>query len=154
MKDRIDIKRTSSDNLDFKKLVRLLDADLQLRDGNKHTFYAQFNKIDMLQEVIVAYIDAEPVGCGAIKKFDTTMAEIKRMFVQPEWRGKSIAQKILSELEKWAREKNFLSCILETGKKQPEAIRLYTKSGYNIIPNYGQYIGIENSICMEKRIDK
>ncbi len=58
----------------------------------------------------------------------------------------------LAELEKWAAELGYNKCVLETGKKQPEAIALYKRSGYKIIPNYGQYIGIENSVCFEKAI--
>ena len=76
------------------------------------------------------------------------------MFVLPEQRGKGIAGEILAELEKWAGELNFKKCILETGKRQPEAIRLYSKSGYNVIPNYGQYENVSNSVCFEKEINQ
>jgi putative acetyltransferase len=68
----------------------------------------------------------------------------------PDNRGKGIAAQILNELEKWAKELNYKKCVLETGHKQPEAIALYKKNGYKQIPNYGQYIGIENSVCFEK----
>ncbi len=144
--------RTNSDNSDFRELVVLLDEYLQIQDGNEHSFYAQFNKIDKIQHVVVAYENFEPVGCGAVKKYAEGAAEIKRMFVQPERRGRGIARSILFELESWARELNYSECILETGKKQPEAIRLYEKSSYQTIPNYGQYSGIENSVCMRKSI--
>ena len=148
----ISIVRTNSENADFKTLVTLLDAELQVRDGEEHTFYAQFNKIDSLREVVVAYLQESPVGCGAIKAYAGRTAEVKRMFVKAENRGKGIAGKILSELEAWAKELNFDECILETGFKQPEAIALYKKAGYEVIPNYGQYIGVGNSVCMQKRI--
>jgi GNAT superfamily N-acetyltransferase len=72
------------------------------------------------------------------------------MYTLPDHRGKRIAAEILTELEHWARELNYTACILETGKKQPEAIRLYERSGYTLIPNYGQYAGVENSVCMKK----
>ncbi len=74
------------------------------------------------------------------------------MYVSPNFRGKGIATKILIELEKWAKELSFNKCVLETGKKQPEAIELYMKNGYAVISNYGQYKGIENSCCFEKEI--
>ena len=74
------------------------------------------------------------------------------MFVNPDERGKGIAGKVLCELEAWAQELNFDQCVLETGFKQPEAIALYTRSGYQVIPNYGQYAGVENSVCMMKKI--
>jgi putative acetyltransferase len=142
--------RTTSEHEDFVDLVRHLDADLAERDGKDHSFYAQFNKLDKIKHVVVAYDDDEPVGCGAIKEYTPDTMEIKRMYTAPESRGKGIASNILRELEKWASELSYERCILETGKKQPEAIRLYKKSGYTIIPNYGQYAGIENSLCFEK----
>jgi putative acetyltransferase len=149
----IELKRTSSQDQDFQSLVSLLDKDLSVRDGEDHSFYAQFNKIDKIKEAIVAYKNTEPIGCGAIKKFDEESAEVKRMFVKPEYRGQGVASKILSALEAWAKELRYQHCILETGQKQPEAIALYTKSGYRIIPNYGQYAGVENSVCMKKPLD-
>jgi putative acetyltransferase len=144
--------RTNSDNTDFKGLVTLLDKDLAIRDGDEHAFYAQFNKIDTIKEVVVAYQNEIPVGCGAIKPFSETTAEIKRMFVHPENRKQGIAAKVLNELENWAKSLGFFECVLETGKKQPEAITLYQKVGYHITENYGQYIGVENSICMVKTL--
>jgi GNAT superfamily N-acetyltransferase len=72
--------------------------------------------------------------------------------VRPEFRGQGIAGEILNELEKWASELSFSKCVLETGKKQPEAIRLYLKENCNTIPNYGQYEGVENSVCMATKI--
>ncbi len=146
------IKRTNSADNDFQNLVVKLDKDLAIRDGYEHAFYAQFNKTINIKNVVVAYIHEEAVGCGAFKEYDTNTVEIKRMFVQPSFRGKGIAQKVLAELELWSKENNFNACILETGKKQPEAIGLYTKAGYTFIPNYGQYEGVGNSVCMMKLI--
>ena len=148
----IKLIRTNSENSDFQMLVVSLDAELQIRDGAEHSFYAQFNKIDNLGEVVVAYLNEIAVGCGAIKPYSDQTAEVKRMFVKLQNRGKGVAGKILAELETWAKELNFAECILETGFKQPEAIALYKKSGYEIIPNYGQYVGVENSVCMRKKI--
>lgn len=144
------LKRTNSENTDFRELVTLLDKDLAVRDGDEHTFYAQFNKVDAIKEVVVAYQNEIPVACGAIKPFSASVAEVKRMFVHPDFRNQGIAAKILTELESWAAELGFSECVLETGKKQPEAIHLYQKVGYQITPNYGQYIGVENSVCMAK----
>lgn len=144
------IKRTGSDNKDFIELVKQLDADLAIRDGDDHPFYDQFNKIDKIKHAVVAYENDIPVGCGAIKEFEPNSVEIKRMYTLPEQRGKGIATIILSELEKWAAELSFEKCILETGIKQPEAIQLYKRNGYRQITNYGQYAGIVNSLCFEK----
>src|SRR5690606_23347679 len=111
-----------------------------------------YNKIDEIKYAVVAYEYDKPVSCGAIKEYSPDTMEVKRMYTLPEYRGKKIGTKVLSELENLAAELGFKKCILETGKKQPEAISLYTKNGYNVIPNYGQYAGIENSVCFEKEM--
>ena len=144
--------RTDSDNQDFIDLVKFLDVNLAIRDGDEHAFYAQYNKIDKIKFVVVAYEDEKPLGCGALKEYQPGTMEIKRMYTSPESRGKGIASKVLAELELWAAEMSYTKCILETGKKQPEAIALYKKSGYEPIPNYGQYAHVENSVCFEKHI--
>lgn len=144
--------RTNSDNPDFIELVRLLDEDLAIRDGEDNVFYSQFNKIDNIRYVVLAYENEKPVGCGAIKEYASKTMEVKRMFVSPGNRNKGIASKILSELENWACELSYSKCVLETGKRQPEAIGLYKKNGYKLIPNYGQYAGVENSVCFEKKL--
>ncbi len=144
--------KTNSDSSDFRSLVVELDSDLQERYGEQQTFFSQFNKLDHIHHVIVAYENNKPVGCGAFKEYELGVAEIKRMYVKPVLRGKGIAAEILAALEQWAKEEGYKSCILETAIKQPEAIRLYEKSGYVSIPNYGQYIGVEISRCMEKKL--
>lgn len=142
--------RCDSSNPDFQKLVTELDRDLRIRDGEDHAFFAQFNKIDQIKHVVVAYNDNVAVGCGAIKAYSDDTMEVKRMFVSPEKRGRGIASMVLKELEHWATELGIQKCILETGEKQPEAIALYKKNDYLIIPNFGQYAGVESSICFEK----
>jgi len=150
----IRIIRTDSSNADFVSLVKELDADLAIRDGEDHAFYAQYNKIDLIKHVVVAYLDENPVGCGAIKEYSDGVTEVKRMFTNPDLRGKGIASTVLKELEKWAAELSYSLCILETGIKQPEAIALYTKNSYHRIPNYGQYEGVSDSVCFEKVLTK
>jgi aspartate racemase len=150
---KLTLLRTNSDNPDFQKLVEKLDAYLRIQDGEESDFYAQYNKIDTIKHAIVAYDeDGIPVGCGAIKAFSEEAMEVKRMYVLPEKRGHGIAGNMLKSLEKWAKELNYAKCVLETGQKQPEAIALYHKNRYSIIPNYGQYQGIENSVCFEKNL--
>jgi putative acetyltransferase len=144
------LTRTDSTDNHFAELVKKLDEDLAIRDGDDHLFYAQFNKTYMIRHAIVAYENGEPAGCGAIKPFDESGAEVKRMYTRPEFRKKGIATTVLAELERWAFELGFKRCVLETGRNQPEAIAMYLQNGYSIIPNYGQYAGIENSVCFEK----
>ena len=146
----IQLVRTDAENQDFIGLVKYLDAELAERDGEDHPFYAQYNKVDRIKYVVLAYEDQKPLACGAIKEYAPNVVEVKRMYVSPAYRGKGIATRVLAALENWAAELAYEKCILETGKKQPEAIGLYQKNGYLLIPNYGQYAGIENSVCFEK----
>ncbi|MGB5436427.1 MAG: GNAT family N-acetyltransferase [Maribacter sp.] len=148
----VEIVRTNSKNSDFKALVRLLDADLAERDGEDHAFYDQFNKIQNIAYTIVLFENGKAQGCGAIKEIDSKVMEVKRMFTLPESRGKGFASRILTELETWAAEMGYTTCMLETGKRQPEAISLYVKNGYRSIANYGQYKGVENSVCFKKSL--
>lgn len=148
----ISILRTTSDNKDFTELVKQLDAFLAEVDGAEHAFYAQLNKTNTLKHVVVAYEDDKPVACGAIREFDPTAMEVKRMYTLPAYRGKGLASKVLTELEAWSTELGYTKCILETGLRQPEAIHLYEKSGYRRIPNYGKYSGMGNSVCFERKI--
>ena len=148
----IRIVRTDSENMDFVELVKHLDADLAARDGKDHAFYAQFNKINRIRFVVVAYENVSAVSCGAMKPYGLNVFEIKRMYTLPEYRGRGMATRVLKELERWAVELSCEKCILETVKRQPEAIRLYERNGYIRIPNFGQYAEIENSLCFEKVI--
>lgn len=148
----ITIKRTNSDDPNFQELVKLLDLELQERDGEEHLFYAALNKTNTLNHVVVAYNHDEPIGCGALRTYSNDTMEVKRMFVPLHKRGQGIASFVLSALEIWCRELDIKKCVLETGKNQPEAITLYKKNLYNIIPNFGKYEGVENSVCFEKEL--
>jgi putative acetyltransferase len=146
------LKRTTSSNPDFRDLTILLDKELHNQYGDLQSEYDRYNQIIDINTVVMAYRDQTAVGCGCFKQIDDTSAELKRMFVKADERGQGIASSILSELELWAKETGFSYSILETGTKQHEAIALYQKIGYVIIPNYGQYSGMESSICMRKEL--
>ncbi len=148
----INFQRTNSADSGYLELVRLLDAELKLLDGDDHAFFAQYNKSDDIKNVIVCYSGNDAVGCGAFKYLAPGIVEIKRMYVKESLRGKGIASEILKNLEGWAKELDFSECVLETGQKQPEAISLYYKSGYTRIPNYGQYANVVTSVCMKKEL--
>nr|WP_294773886.1 GNAT family N-acetyltransferase [uncultured Flavobacterium sp.] len=147
------IVRTTSDNQDFGNLVHQLDAYLRVLDGDDHEFYAQFNKTNLLKNALIAYENGRAVGIGAYKEYDTETVEIKRMYTLPEYRGQGIAKAILTELELWAKEEGYKIAILETGYLQKDAIGLYQKLGYQITENFGQYIGVENSVCLKKSLN-
>lgn len=146
------LHRTDSNDRDFQYLSVLMDSDLRQRYGEVQTIYDDLNKLGEVDTVLIAYNDKAPVGCGCFRKFSDNTIEVKRMFVEPAYRGQGVATQILSGLEAWAKEKGFTRAILETGRKQPEAIHLYERSGYAITINYGPYAGMENSVCMRKKL--
>lgn len=148
----IKIRSTTSDDQDFIDLVKELDTYLKITDGDEHDFYNQFNGIESLQSVLVAYYNNKPVGCGAFKPYDHESVEVKRMYLKPENRGSGIASDILKTLEISAKERGYKRTVLETGKRQLEAVKFYHKFGYRRIPNYGQYVQMDNSYCFEKRL--
>lgn len=149
----VELKRASSEDPDFNKLIRLLDDDLWKRYPQTQQNYAEHNIVKLNAKAVIAYNDGTPVGCGCFRETDTRgTVEIKRMYVLGQMRGKGIATSILQELEKWAVEIGKNKAILETGINQPEAIALYAKSGYGRIENYGPYIDIKESICMGKEL--
>ena len=119
---------------------------------DENAFYAQFNGIDALKNCVVFYLDKTLVACGAFKEFNEDSVEIKRMFVQPDFRGKGIASKALKVLEDWAKELNYSYAVLETGLRQPEAIALYKKNNYTVIDNYAPYEYMDNSVCFRKAL--
>lgn len=144
--------RTNATDPDFRSLVATLDHYLAVMDGDEHSYYAQYNKLDNIPHTVVVYDGDKPVGCGAIKEYSKDAVEVKRMFVHPDHRRQGIAKRILDELEQWAKELGYNGCILETGKGQHEAVALYLGYGYKQIPNYGQYEKMDNSICMMKYV--
>lgn len=146
----IQLLRTDSEHPEFLPLVRQLDQYLAGVNGENNDFFAQHNKIDFLKNVVLALEGNEVVGCGAMKEWESSSMEIKRMFVPSIHRGKGIATAILFELESWAKELGYPRTVLETSKSMVDAVGLYTKSGYHVIPNYGPYENVETSICFEK----
>jgi putative acetyltransferase len=146
------IKRTNSDDPDFQKLTQALDVELCRIYNTQQADYEEFNRITDLPTVVLAYEDDIPVGCGCFKKYNDNTIEIKRMYVEPGVRGKGIASQIVGELETWALELKNIFAVLETGKKQPEAIAMYHKLGYSLTERYGQYSDMDNSVCMRKQL--
>lgn len=147
------VVRTNSSHPDFRMLVNRLNNYLSEVNGEKDEFYSQYNQIDVLKHVIVLYKEEIPVGCGAVKEAGPGTMEIKRMFTQPGYRGMGVATNVLAALEQWSEEMGYRRCILETGRFMPDAVALYTKRGYNIIPNYGPYADAADSICFEKVLE-
>lgn len=148
------IVRTNSKDPAFIALVNELNAWLRIKDGDKHEYYNQFNSIEGIPHVVVIYENSKAVACGAMKPYNDTTLEIKRMFTRHEAQGKGLGRTVLVALEDWTRELGYKTLLLETGKSFSAAISLYKKYGFQQIPNYDQYVGVKDSICFQKPIDK
>jgi GNAT superfamily N-acetyltransferase len=148
----VKVVKTNSENPDFLLLIKTFDEYLWERYPELKTNYWGNNIIELNNNLVVIYLDEKPVACGCFKKYDENTIEIKRMFVAPEARGLGLAQRVLLELEHWAKELDYSVSVLETLYKQQEAISLYQKVGYAIVDNYGPYVGLDKSVCMKKEI--
>ncbi len=149
-----DFVETDGENHDFEMLCAMLDENLDELVGEKfqRTEYVKFNLRDSIHDVILIYHNKEAIACGAFKRYDETSAELKRVFLRKEYRGMGLAGKLIARLEENARSKGFETMILETGKPLIAAGKLYKKLGYKIIPNYGQYADMPESVCMSKSL--
>jgi len=96
--------------------------------------------------------DGEPMGCGGLRKLDDSYGEIKRMYVRPESRGTGVSTAIIQSLESYALSHGWHRLVLETGDRQPDAVRFYSREGYTRIPNFGHYVGLEASLCFGKHL--
>ncbi|GAB2833386.1 nitrate reductase associated protein [Ferruginibacter profundus] len=146
------IKRTTSNDSNFQWLIQQLDHELWNELQEDQAQYDQYNKVPDLNTVVVVYIHDQPAAGGCFKKYNADTVEIKRMFVVKEQRGKGLSKLVLTELENWAMEDGFKYAILETSIHFIPATTLYKKSGYQVIPNYDQYEGLEESVCMKKEL--
>jgi GNAT superfamily N-acetyltransferase len=99
---------------------------------------------------LLGWLGERAVACGALRPLEGDIAEVKRMFVAPDVRGRGIGRRILAELEARARQWGYTAVWLETGVLQPEAIRVYETAGYRRIENYGYYRDDPRSVCFEK----
>lgn len=147
------IKRTTATDKDFRALVVDLDKEFWVRYPKTQQNFEPHNKVDQTARVVVAYKDEEPIGCGCFRPTrEPETIEIKRMYVRPNTRGQGIAKLILQSLEQWAVQEGFSQSKLETGINQPEAIAVYKRLDYQLIPNFPPYDHVPESICMAKRL--
>ncbi|QUQ66142.1 GNAT family N-acetyltransferase [Kutzneria sp. CA-103260] len=126
-------------------------AEVLERYGGVDTEPGVHPSADDIAVFLIAFDDAGmPLGCGALRQLDVTSAEVKRMYVEPQARGTGVATAVLRALEQAAVDRGWTTVRLETGAAQPDAIRFYEREGYRPIPNYGDYIGFELSLCYER----
>lgn len=152
---KIDVNATSLDPPEVAVLIKALNAELEERypeDGANH-FRLDPEEVAPGRGVfLVAYAEGQAVGCGAARLTDTHTAEIKRMYVVPAFRGHGIARRVLQELERHARALGARQLVLETGDRQPEAIAVYRRAGFQKIALYGEYLDSPLSLCMGKSL--
>ncbi len=147
-------KYTDGSNKDFIELCHDLDDFFnELVGGEENRAeYIPYNSLADIHDVIVVYDGDKAIGCASFKKYDNECAEVKRVFVCDEYRGKGISKKLMENLENAARNKGFTYFVLETGEILVAAMNLYKSIGYHIIPNYGQYADMPESVCMKKKL--
>lgn len=154
MEGTIKFIRTDGKNKDFVENCRLLDMDLDRRVGKaiKRDKYNKFNQLDEIQEAIVIYKGSMPIGGGAIRKYSDVDVELKRVFIRPNYQGLGLGTRLVSMLVEWAGELGYRRVILETGELLAESCAVYKKLGFEVIPNYGPYVNMPESLCMAKHI--
>lgn len=135
-----------------RKLIHDLCAELGARYGTPPSPFSPSEAATERTVFVVAWLDGQPIGCGAVRRIDEATAEIKRMYVSPAGRRQGIARRILLELERRAVGFGYRTIRLETGTGQPEAQRLYESLGYQRIDAFGPYAGNAQSVCFEKNV--
>jgi putative acetyltransferase len=143
------------DSADSQRLIASLDAHLAGRYSADQRFGPNLQPAHLAPgqgTFVIARADGRAVGCGALRRLDERTAEVKRMYVEPELRGRGIAKEILDHLEAAAREMGVGRLVLETGIYQAEAIGLYRRVGFNPVRCWGEYEGVLTSVCFEKII--
>ncbi|HEY0039728.1 MAG TPA: GNAT family N-acetyltransferase [Flavisolibacter sp.] len=146
------VKRTETSDNDFQKLVRELDHELWDELKEDQATYDQYNKVPNIKTAIIIHQDEEAVACGCFKEFAEDTVEVKRMFVKKHHRGKGLSKQVLNALEEWAQQLGYTYAVLETSIHFTTAIALYQTNGYTIIPNYGPYANLDESVCMRKKL--
>lgn len=145
---------TDGQDADFQMLCGRLDDTLDaiVAGTFERKQYAVYNRADLIQNAIIVYWQGVPIACGGLKPFDEEHAELKRIYVEPAYQNMGIGAEILRRLEAEAKMKGFHWCILETGELLEAACHVYRKAGYQVIPNYGPYADMPDSVCMSRKI--
>lgn len=141
------------DSPDARRLVTALDAHLASRYAPEQMFGPHLKAEHVAPGAgafVIARADGKAVGCGALRRRDPTTVEVKRMYVDPEMRGRGVATEILGHLESAARTMGAERLVLETGIYQEEAIGLYSRAGFKAVDCFDEYAGVPTSVCFEK----
>jgi putative acetyltransferase len=143
------------DSADARRLIGALDEHLASRYPPEQRFGPNLKGEHLapgLGAFLIARLEGDAVGCGAVRRLDEKTVEVKRMYVDPLVRGRGVAKKILERLEVEARAMGASRLVLETGIFQDEAIGLYRRVGFSVIDCFGEYAGVPTSLCLEKAL--
>jgi putative acetyltransferase len=145
------------ESADARRLVEALDAHLAGRYSPEQRFGPNLKAAHVETgrgTFVIARVDGVAVGCGALRRLDERTSEVKRMYVEPDWRGRGVAKAVLEHLEGAAKTLGSSRLVLETGSYQAEAIGLYRRAGFSQIECFGEYAGVPTSLCFEKLIQE
>lgn len=152
---KITIAAEPFDSADARRLVAALDAHLAGLYPPDQRFGQNLRPEHLAPGIgmfVMARADGLAIGCGAVRRLAETTAEVKRMYVEPDIRGRGVAKEILDHLEAAARALGAHRLVLETGIYQTEAVRLYRQAGFTAIDCFGEYADVPTSLCFEKPI--
>ena len=141
---------TDGNDQDFQRFYLKTEEYYSRIVGGKEnrTGFIPYNLSESISDVLIAYADGKAAGCAGLKKYSDQDVEIKRVWVEPEWRGKHIATQLMDRIEDKARQMGFKRAILQTRPVMPDAVGLYENRGYVLIENYPPYDKLEGAICM------
>jgi len=151
----LEVRREDLTSTSATALIGALNAELAERypeEGSNHFRLDQEEVAEGRGAFLVCYGNGHQVACGAIRRLDAEVAEIKRMFVEPGSRGRGIGTRLLTVLEAEARRLGVTRLVLETGVRQPEALALYARAGFIRVAGFGEYAGSPLSVCLEKEL--
>ncbi|MES2093206.1 MAG: GNAT family N-acetyltransferase [Actinomycetota bacterium] len=147
------VRRTLWDDTDAAALREAQRVEIEARYGSPDSEPGPAPTATDITAFFVAYDHAgTAVGCGGLRELPGNEAEVKRMFVAASSRGSGVSSAILLELERFGRERGWSRLVLETGDRQPDAVRFYEREGFTRIPNFAYYAGSEHSLCYEKSL--
>ncbi len=151
----VEIAPEPYDSPDAQRLVRSLDAGLAELYVPEERFGPNLKPEQLAGgrgTFLVARECGRAIGCGALRVLDPATAEVKRMYVEPDLRGKRLGRALLDQLEIAARALGVRRLVLETGVHQTAAIALYRRAGFTPLDCWGEYTSAPTSVCFEKHL--
>jgi ribosomal protein S18 acetylase RimI-like enzyme len=149
------IESAAIDSDESKQLIAELWREVDLIYGNREPTVPDLGGMDATGAVfLIARDGARATGCVALRPLTAEIAEVKRMYVRPWARGTGVARRLMENVEAIALENGFREIWLETGLKQPAAIRLYESLGYERIASFGEYSHDPVNVCYGKPLSR